>query len=339
MRVRTANSLFIDISFKRYAGFYQHLLNNLANFQALGDRLVMAAEQAKAFRSFETVEEVGQVLTNLPLEEHKAIGQYYLGWRELMRDGDARGMLEGCAEYGPDKYRALAMLSLANLESRKSDHSSALQWMLESLKVAPLTETFRGIAIVKAQDGDHQGSLRDLERILPLARASEPLVYYDCLNSLAVELGEVGRLEEARNVCKQVLASPYAAVYPEWQETAEDLRGASRSFVAINSSPCTGPNVLFMPAPGRHTGESPAGPSQANKPAQVFNLHQWKTKTIKEPNVNKKNGRQGAGEVTDRLMLLKIVELASTDNLSDEALREMVQALEKIVDTYKCKER
>ena len=109
MRVRTANSLFIDFSLKRYAGFYQYLLNNLANFQVLGDRLVMAVEQAKAFRRFEAVEELAQVLTNLPLKEHQEIGQYYLGWREFMRSGNARSMLERSAEYGPDKYRALAM--------------------------------------------------------------------------------------------------------------------------------------------------------------------------------------------------------------------------------------
>jgi tetratricopeptide (TPR) repeat protein len=342
MRVRTANSLFIDFSFKRYAGFYQHLLNNVANFQALGEGLVEIAEHAKAFRRFETVEEVAQVLTHLPLEEYEAIGQYYLGWREFMRGGDARAMLERSAEYGPGKYRALAMSSLAATEERENDYASAIQWVLESMKLLPSTESLRGIAVIKAKAGDHKGSLKDLENILPLARHSEPLVYFDCLNSLAVELGEVGRMEEARNICKVVLASPYACAYPEWQETAEDLRGASRSFVAINSSvtinssPHTEPNLLFMPAPERQTGGDPAEIKQEHMPARVFNLQQWKKKIVKEPDGDEKDGQDG--EVSDRQMLLKIVELASMDDLSDEALREMVEALENIVDTYTGKE-
>ena len=58
---------------------------------------------------------------------------------------------------------------------------------------------------------------------------------------------------------------------------------------------------------------------------------------IKEQDGDEKDG-QDAGEVSDRKMLLKIVELASTDNLPDEALREMVEALEKIVDMYKRKD-
>ena len=70
---------------------------------------------------------------------------------------------------------------------------------------------------------------------------------------------------------------------------------------------------------------------------KTFNYTDWEKKMIKEPNGDEKDG-QDPGEVSDRQMLLKIVELASTDDLPDEALREMVEALEKIVDTYKNKE-
>jgi hypothetical protein len=50
-------------------------------------------------------------------------------------------------------------------------------------------------------------------------RSSQPHVYYDYMNSFAVELCEVGRLEEAKNVSLIVLASPFAPAYPEWRET------------------------------------------------------------------------------------------------------------------------
>ena len=49
---------------------------------------------------------------------------------------------------------------------------------------------------------------------------------FDYLNSLAVELGEVGRKYEARNVIKHVLESPFTIAYPEWLETADDLKEA-----------------------------------------------------------------------------------------------------------------
>ena len=49
-------------------------------------------------------------------------------------------------------------------------------------------------------EGDHKGALRYLESIYPLARMAgslQPYTYYDYLNTLAVEMSEVGRIEEA----------------------------------------------------------------------------------------------------------------------------------------------
>ena len=51
-----------------------------------------------------------------------------------------------------------------------------------------------------------------------------PSAYFDYLNSYAVELGTAGRLTEACNVIKVVVASPFSPFYPEWQETLLDLR-------------------------------------------------------------------------------------------------------------------
>jgi len=59
-----------------------------------------------------------------------------------------------------------------------------------------------------------------------LARAVSrfyPPIYYNPLNGFAVELLEVGRIAEARNVCNIVLASPVAAAYPACRETSMDI--------------------------------------------------------------------------------------------------------------------
>ncbi|MFP5260468.1 MAG: hypothetical protein ACLGJB_01015 [Blastocatellia bacterium] len=96
-----------------------------------------------------------------------------------------------------------------------------------------MAEALRGIAIVKAKEGYRRKALNDLEQLLPLAKASHPIVLYSWLNSLATELGETGRIDEARNVIKHVLASPLIHVYPEWQETTQDLKKPDRAFISV----------------------------------------------------------------------------------------------------------
>src|SRR5689334_7833440 len=114
-----------------------------------------------------------------------------------------------------------------------------MNYLLESAKVATdvttKVKTHLGIAIYKSREGFHQQPLGDLENLYMLAHYAQPVVFFDYLNSLAVELGAVGRKDEARNIMRVVLASPFIHAYPEWRETAEDLRPARRSFVALSS--------------------------------------------------------------------------------------------------------
>ncbi|HVG19358.1 MAG TPA: hypothetical protein VNI02_09905 [Blastocatellia bacterium] len=94
-------------------------------------------------------------------------------------------------------------------------------------------EAYRGIAIVKAKEGYHTSSLKDFEKLLPLSEKCTPDVRYAYLNSLATELSEVGRKDEARNISRIVLASPFIHAYPEWQETARDLKEPNRAFISV----------------------------------------------------------------------------------------------------------
>jgi hypothetical protein len=61
-------------------------------------------------------------------------------------------------------------------------------------------------------------------------------------------------------------------------------------------------------------------------------------KTMVEERDGNDKDDQTDREVSDRQMLLRIVELASTDDLPDEALSEMVEALERIVTAHKQKQ-
>lgn len=326
-----------DSSLKRYSRFYRQLIGEVSNFTEFGNRAVKLAEQARAFRQYDMMKEAARVLTIIPMKHFQTIGHYFLGLYQYKTGVDAQRIFEQVAENASTKYRALALQSLAATYHHKQDYASELHWLIESSKLHSSIGTLRGIAVVKANEGYHRQALRDLENLLPLSKYAEPILYYDYLNSLAVELGKAGRLEEARSICKVVLASPFAFAYSEWQETAEDVRGANRSFVAMGLPPSTAPNVLFMPAPKHSTGERSADLKQANRPARVFNLQLWKTKMVKKPKSNNTD-KHSADGISDREMLLKIVELASTDDLPHEALCEMVEALEKIVNAHKQKE-
>jgi hypothetical protein len=113
----------------------------------------------------------------------------------------------------------------------------------------------------------------------------QPYAYYDYLNTLAVELGEVGRLEEARNASRIALATRFASAYPEWRETREEieLRGyrAARSTVAVSQRSFD--NLMRLPA--REPSDSLAsGSLPPIQPARVLSFLEGKKKMVKESN-------------------------------------------------------
>ena len=228
------------------------------------------------------MKEIGQILFNFPLKQYSSIGAYFLGLA-LNRCGNgdqdkAKRMFERAVDTAPDKYKAKVILSLAAVLCNTQAYDAALHFYNETIKVVPLSSSsvhaIRTIAIIKGMEGHHHASLRDLESLYALSKYAAPHIYFDYLNSLAVEFGEVGRKDEARNIMRLVLASPFTFAYPEWRETAEDLQPSRRSFVAINSFPY---NVLSLPA--REPSELPL---IRPKPARVLSFAKWKKKIAKK---------------------------------------------------------
>jgi tetratricopeptide (TPR) repeat protein len=215
-----------------YAGLYQELLSGVASYQRLGNRLIQLAEQAHAFRQFEKVKELGQLLSNIPIKNYQAIGHYFLAVAaNSMGNGDqarARELFENVVDTAPQRYKAKALLSLAAISAHKGNFDSELFYFVEGLKASTdLVTTLsahQGIAIIKAKEGYNKSSLRDLENMESLMRYvphRNQIVY---LNSLAVELGEAGRMDEAECVSRITIASPFAPYYPEWQSTYSEIR-------------------------------------------------------------------------------------------------------------------
>lgn len=243
-------------------GLYQQLAWKLVSdtyvkhdLRDLGERLVVLAEHAHAFRQMDALEDVSQVLMNSPVPRvYKAVGQYYqalcihrFGRGNLER---AAHLIETVAEDAPPRYRVRAMQSLGSNSIRKGDYAIALALFREAARFAHCNRLYdayatlgtqKMVAVINSEDGNHGGALVLLENLLPLARTvsrSHPHVYYDYMNSLAVELCEVGRLEEAANFSQIVLTSPFALAYPEWRETSNDIaargRRTSRATIAFS---------------------------------------------------------------------------------------------------------
>jgi tetratricopeptide (TPR) repeat protein len=256
-------------SFKRLAGlqkdfrqsaFYRKVLSELIRgvyrkqtFSELGNSLVTLADHAYGLRQIDTVHKASDFLLNLPLgAEYESIGRYYQALCIYQRgaSANARVLLEQMAVTLPIRFRAKARMAISVICYESGDLQSFSMLNLEASRVAASSDwrdpqTFvnaqRNLAVLKSVDGDHRGALAHFERLFPLARALgrwRPYLYYDYLNSLAVELMETGRLEEARNASKFALASPFAGAFPQWRETSDDIelrgRRACRSVVAFH---------------------------------------------------------------------------------------------------------
>jgi tetratricopeptide (TPR) repeat protein len=144
---------------------------------------------------------------------------------------EARKALEDIVENDP-AHRARALLSLGWIHFERGQGDKALPFYAAAARIpgnhqlVVLAESLRMTAVVRALQGDHIAAINELERLPPLIHAVSryyPSAYYQYLNSLAVEFGEVGRIADAKRVCSITLASPYAACFPEWAETKKEL--------------------------------------------------------------------------------------------------------------------
>jgi hypothetical protein len=144
------------------------------------------------------------------------------------------------------------------------------------------------------------------------------------MNSFAVELCEVGRLEEAKNVSEIAVASPFAGAYPEWRETRNEIAlrgcGASRSVVALDQAPARGASsraapesekLVHLSAPRRDDSLSAIEPSPARKPARVLSMQEWIKKMAKQSNISQ--DKTTPRPTTDKEKQARLLELRKLD--------------------------
>lgn len=362
-----------------HGGFYQVLAQSLVKGfhtkQSLLDfisKVTWAADQAFSTRQYDKLGALSKVLLSLPVSTQvESIGHFYeaLSVTRLGRGDTVRGtsLLKQVAERGPIQYRARAMLALGARSVNVGDNSAALPWYGEIMRIAareravdPATLYFarQVTAIVRARNGDHKGAIRELEELFPLARLAtykEPRAYSVHLNSLAVELAEVGRLEEAAQASRIACSSPYASAYPEWQETFDEIslkrRSASRSRIIVSGFMTesaedphhgrvtqSGQEQLIkthervslqsrQPAMAAESGYDSARGSQA----RVLDFQQWKRRLKPDPAQLSALSAEQRLEMSTGEKLIRLMDLISHDDTDDETIDVILEAVEAIV--------
>jgi hypothetical protein len=211
--------------------------SNLFIFHLLSiEGLIQLADNAAALHRVELLQETSHALSRLGADEASLFYHALADGRSQSNVMRSRGILQELSDHASPMWRAKAMLALGTNEFEIGDHRAAETLYRESMKVCPGDSLTRlHVAEMTAQilsfEGNHKGALKILSDTLWLAQKGSPH-YYNHLNSLAVELQATGRAIAAQNVIRAALASPYAPFYPEWSETAKEIR--SRSRIAVD---------------------------------------------------------------------------------------------------------
>ncbi|HLG17139.1 MAG TPA: hypothetical protein VJH03_21980 [Blastocatellia bacterium] len=316
--------------------------------------LIVLAERAYRLGRMDTTEEAGRILRSLPLSrEYAVVGSYY-GAICIGRAGQvthARRVFERVAEEGSLGFRARSMVSLGGYCHKLGELQLALGFFVEAGRAAQHIRPFdppvalgihMATAALKGDAGDHKRSLEDLERIFPLARAvggTSPPLFSDYLNSYAVELAGVGRLEEARNVSRIVLASPYASAYPEWRETFDEIaeRGLrpSRSVVGFCETASAAPmpdNVVRLSEFARADEGASSEPRLGIQPGTVVDIEMWKTTRMpKESRTTPRLSKDDIKAMSRGEKRATIGELIYSESVSEQALEAIIAAAEELI--------
>jgi tetratricopeptide (TPR) repeat protein len=265
-------------------------------FESIGLRLASIARHAYFSRQTEVMEQASQAMLTLPLSQNlQSVAHYYQAVGEWKRGNadKAQQILNRVVDTASQPHRAQGLLSNGAIYFVQGKFEEAFQNYFAAASFAREVDlqTFvtaqRMLAVIQGLYGDHQRALSDLERLYPIFRSVSkyyPTCYHDFLNSYAIELGEVGRLVEAQNVCAITLASPFAAVYPEFAQTRDELAAkrtaATPSVVAVPALPevIPSPQAEAEPQPARKRSTIALKLGRLCSPTRTLTLK--KTKSI-----------------------------------------------------------
>jgi len=234
-----------------------------STIDAAGRELLKVARPLWVSRQVELLDQVVQSILALPLNAKlHGVAKYYAALA-LGTPGhfeQSRILLERLIDEVPSEYKARPLLGIASCYNAAYVVDQSSKLYIEAARLATGVDPFakcqalRGLALVRSFEGDHAGSLADLERLFPVMGSfatSYPEDYRYYLNNLAYELGQVGRIEEARAAINVALRSPYADRFPDWKETAQEIETMQRRVFLPLVFALGVPASLGVPAGGK----------------------------------------------------------------------------------------
>ena len=193
--------------------------------------------------------DIGLILKNFP-PPFNLIGDFYQAFY-LYRQGYRETAIEKLTtvqEQGIPHYQAKSLLTFGAIHQVEGNIDEAMKVRLVASKtdfLSVVVDAAIGIAALLGGQGKHDEAIIYLENVLPHASklGGVPL-YYDLLNSYAVELAEQGKIDTAQKVIEPVVKSPYILHYPNWLETQSEIKEktARRSMVTVSKS-----NIIAFP--------------------------------------------------------------------------------------------
>ena len=225
------------------------------------------AEVAYSQRRDEELQVLGQLLEST--KRYEFIGAYYRGLAAFKSGGGdlsyTQRLFEQASEFAPAQYRARAILALGAVGWYRGDINAQLQHCLSALRIEQADyytriEARRHVALIHSLEGDHHRAVEQLEALYPITRhfaRVNPRLYFDLLNSLAVEYVECGRIQDAEAAIRPVLISPLAQSIKEYKETAAEIAEQQSSKAII---------VVALPADAPDESEERPRPLTLSEP-------------------------------------------------------------------------
>jgi tetratricopeptide (TPR) repeat protein len=254
------------------------------------DTLLRHADRAQASRNMSALGGIVSRLKMSPLNADQLGATRYYEAQLSREDKSSLATLEKLSDNAPIRYRALSNISLGVSSWSNGDYDSTSRLFKEASLLASHLGTFdiarcyliRNQAVLLGTIGDHKRAISLLQVAIKLVRPfcnQYPSVYFDFLNSYAVELMAVGLFDEAKYNIEIALASPFAPSYPEWHETARDIAagGFKQSQSVVSVGKFIPANVLHMPLE-RPTRSTPV----TSMRAELGSLIEWPMARTKE---------------------------------------------------------
>jgi hypothetical protein len=226
---------------RAFASILNHVALTNESLEQATARLIRLAELAYNTRRFDDLKPIADALLSIPFAAAQKAGKYYQAVL-VMRAGQLNAAASMLAPISAPR----ALLTLGAIHRAKGDSQEAARYNVEAMHAGMGRDLFTfacasaQLATIRAIEGDHAGSLYAFESLAPIMRAiakAHPHVIASWHNSRAIELAELGRITEAQQAVSVALASSIAHAYPEFQETAAELRQVQPERIAVVVTP------------------------------------------------------------------------------------------------------